>query len=357
MKILAGLSGGVDSAVAAYLLKEQGHEVTGAIMSIWDDTLPAPAPGINNYACLGPEEKDIEAAAKIAELLKIPFKVIDCREEYKRIVIENFKEEYKKGRTPNPCIICNSRVKFGVLPRGARRAGVEFDKFATGHYAKTALNENGFYELKRPLDEKRDQTYFLYRLTQKQLSETLFPLADYTKDKVREIARAAGLPAADKPDSQDFYCGDYNDILKFSAKPGEIIDKTGKVVGKHDGIWNFTIGKRKGLGISGSKEPVYVTGIYAKENVVVVGTKEDLYSESLTAEEISWTLPSAPAMPLKVLAKIRQQHPPAPAEIRADGKNLKVFFDSPQMSVTSGQSVVFYDARTGQSVLGGGIIR
>ncbi|MGB2578464.1 tRNA-specific 2-thiouridylase [Elusimicrobium simillimum] len=353
MKILVGLSGGVDSALTAALLKEQGNDVTGAIMSIWDASLPTPQ-GPNN-ACLGPEDKDIETVEKVANLLNIPFKVVDCREEYKKIVIDNFKEEYKKGRTPNPCVWCNSYIKFGMLPKLAKEQGIDFDKFATGHYARITFDAaTNRYQLRTALDATRDQTYFLYRLTQAQLATTLFPLGAMTKKTVRELAKQKNIPVAEKADSQDFYCGDYNDILKFDAKPGSIVDKQGNVLGTHNGVWNFTIGKRKGIGLSGTKEPMYVIELLAKQNLVVVGTKEDLYSDTLIATDLNWGSVETPAAPIKVRAKIRQMHPPADATVTplTDG-TAEVKFDAPQMSATSGQSVVFYQD---DLVLGGGII-
>ncbi|MCL2484823.1 MAG: tRNA 2-thiouridine(34) synthase MnmA [Endomicrobia bacterium] len=356
MKILVGLSGGVDSAIAAYLLKKQGHEVTGATMSVWDSSLPVPKiEGAN--ACIGPKEKDIEAVKKIADFLKIPFSIIDCREEFKKVVLENFKSEYKSGRTPNPCVWCNAYIKFGVLPEAAKKNGLQFDKFATGHYANIIYNDDiKMYQLKKAKDLKKDQTYFLYRLSQKTLSETLFPLGNLTKDEVRAIAKEIGLPVAEKPDSQDFYCGDYNDILQFPENSGDIVDKTGKVLGKHKGIWNYTIGKRKGLGLpGGTGDPLYVINILAKQNVIVLGSKDDLYSKSLIAEKVSWGSVTAPKESVKVMAKIRQQHAPSQAQVTVKEENsAEVIFDTPQMSVASGQSVVFYKD---DIVLGGGIIR
>ncbi|BAV58891.1 tRNA (5-methylaminomethyl-2-thiouridylate)-methyltransferase [Candidatus Endomicrobiellum trichonymphae] len=355
MKILIGLSGGVDSAVAAYLLKKQGYEVTGTTMSIWDNFLPAPKTKVND-SCLGPENENIETAHKIADFLTIPLYVTDCSGEYKKVVLENFRNEYKEGRTPNPCIRCNAYIKFGILPAAVKKTGLSFDKFATGHYANIRFDSStNMYKLYKAADLNKDQTYFLYRLTQKTLSETIFPLGIYTKEQVRNIAKKIGLPSAEKPDSQDFYCGDYNDILQFPANPGNIVDKNGRVLGKHNGIWNYTIGKRKGLGLlGGTKDPLYVINISAKQNMVTIGTKEDLYSSSLTAKKVSWCSILPPKKTIEATAKIRRQHKPEKAFIiPQEDSSVKVEFAQPQMSVTAGQSIVFYKDDT---VLGGGVI-
>ena len=224
MKVLVGLSGGVDSSVAALILKEQGYEVIGATMSIWGKNGIAAAEGKHN-ACYGPDEKeDIEAAKKLSEKLGIPYHVVDCVSKYEDIVIANFKKEYLNGHTPNPCVWCNALIKFGVLPEIARLNGVEFDKFATGHYAKVEQGENGRYLLKRGIAPHKDQSYFLYRLKQEQLKNIILPLGNYTKDQIRQIAKDNNLDAADKPDSQDFYGGDYNELLGVKDKIGNIVD-------------------------------------------------------------------------------------------------------------------------------------
>jgi len=352
-KVIVGLSGGVDSALTALLLKEQNYDVTGVIMSIWDKSMPAPKEGAGG--CFGPEEEDIESARAVAKFLDIPFKVLDCRQEYKDIVLENFRSEYEIGRTPNPCIWCNSLVKFGALPRAARAGGLVFDKFATGHYAAVGYNAAlRRWQLKRAKDEAKDQTYFLYRLTQEQLSQILFPLGSYTKDEVRALALKYNLPVAKKRDSQDFYCGDYNDILKFAPRAGNIVDKEDNIVGRHQGIWNYTIGKRKGLTEGGTGAPVYVIKLDAQKNEVVIGRKEDLFSKTLTVKEINWLSIEEPSCQIKSQVKIRRSHLGAQATLKPLGEGrAEIVFDNPQMSVTAGQSAVFYD---GNLVLRGGII-
>lgn len=354
--ILVGLSGGVDSAAAAVLLKQQGYRVIGATMQVWDPSLPVPQGTYQKNACLSPEKEDLSDIQAIAQKLGIEHITVDCRTQYRQAVLDNFRLEYSCGRTPNPCVLCNSLIKFGVLPSAAKAQGVAFDKFATGHYARVEWDAaSGKYLLKKAVDLSRDQSYFLHRLTQTQLAHVLFPLGEMTKPQIREVARQAGLAVADKEDSQDFYCGDYNDLLNFPNKPGDIVTKDGKKVARHNGIWGYTIGKRKGLGISGFAVPMYVVGIDARKNQVIIGPKADLYADRLEADHLSWMAGEPPAEEFECEIKIRNLHYPAKARVRAlkDGSVCAVF-EEPQMSITAGQSAVMYQ---GDVVLGGGIIR
>ncbi len=359
MKILVGMSGGVDSSVAALLLKEQGHEVVGATMKIWSDEKHkrlAPSVKVESCkdACYGPNEKeDIEEARKICEKIGIPFYVFDCSKEYEQIVLDNFKQEYLSGRTPNPCIRCNSLIKFDVLPFIAKKSGLEFDKFATGHYARVEEGENARFMLKKGVNPKKDQSYFLYKLRQDQLSNIIMPLGGYEKAQIRDIAKNAGLKVYDKPDSQDFYSGDYNELLEVKPAPGDIVDKNGKVLGKHEGIWNYTIGQRKGLGIAHSS-PLYVIDLDKDKNQVIVGEEGDTFKQGLKAVELNWISIPSLDKEMKVSAKVRSAQTPVEITLKPQGEDeVLVEFENMQKSLTRGQSVVFYD---GDILLGGGII-
>ena len=349
-KVLTGLSGGVDSATTAALLKKQGYDVIGVTMAIWGDKKAVPHKGTHG-ACLGPDEKeDIETASKIAKYLEIPYYVIDCSKEYDEIVLKYFKDEYLSGRTPNPCIRCNSLIKFGVLPFIAKEKGIEFDKFATGHYARV-IEKDGVFYLASANDKTKDQSYFLYKLTQKQLKNIVMPLGEYTKAEVRELAKSFGLEVSDKPDSQDFYEGDYNELLEVSQKEGNIVNPDGEILGKHKGIWNYTIGQRKGIGIS-SNEPLYVIRLEKDTNTVVVGNIDKTFKKSLVAREINY--PSG----IKIkngnyTAKIRSSQKPQECRVEVTGDGIKVEFAEFQKSIAQGQSVVIYD---GEIVTAGGII-
>lgn len=352
MKILVGMSGGVDSSVTALLLKEQGHEVIGATMSIWNEKRSVLTGG-NKNACYGPDEKeDIEEAKRICDEIGIPFYVFDCVEQYEKIVLDNFKEEYLAGRTPNPCIWCNSLIKFDVLPFLAKQSGLEFEKFATGHYARIEHDGNR-YILKKGVNPKKDQSYFIYRLKQKQLENILLPLGTYSKEEIREIAKSKGLKVADKPDSQDFYSGDYNELLEIQEQKGNIVDKSGKILGTHTGIWNFTIGQRKGMGVS-STHPLYVLELRKDTNEVVVGFADSTLKKMLVANKLSWLSIENLSEKIEVKAKIRSTQVETPVIATPFGEDeVHVEFLDLQKSVTPGQSIVFYD---GEIVLGGGII-
>jgi tRNA-uridine 2-sulfurtransferase len=352
MKIAAGMSGGVDSSVAALLLHEAGHDVSGVLMKIW----PGPgAPAGSGGACFGPDEAgDIQAAMDVCARLAIPLRVIDCSASYEDLVLRDFRERYLAGTTPNPCVRCNQLVKFGVLPELARAAGLAFERFATGHYARIERDERlGRFLLKRAVDARKDQSYFLYRLTQAQLASALFPLGELTKTRVRAIAREAGLPVHARRESQDFYAGDLADILGRDDRDGEIVDREGRVLGRHRGVRHYTIGQRKGLGIAWPVA-LYVIGIDAGRNRLVVGPESETFRRSATVRDCVWGPFETPAAPAEVRVKVRSGGRPVPGTIvPLDGGRCRVDFAEPVASVAPGQSAVFYDDAV---VVGGGVI-
>lgn len=355
MRVLVGLSGGVDSAASAYLLQKEGHEVIGVTMTIWDKNINFRG-ALKGEGCFSPHEKeDIEAAKKVAQTLGIDFEVIDCSALYKKMVLENFKHEYLSGRTPNPCVICNAGIKFDALPRAAKEKGLVFDKFATGHYACLGYNEQTKrYTLSRGTDKKRDQSYFLYRLTQENLESVLMPLGAYSKDQTRAFARLAGLEVAEKKDSQDFYTGDVNDILNQPVQKGNFVTREGKVLGQHEGFWHYTIGQRRGIGIAAEK-PLYVLELRPEKNEVMVGFDEEAGVNGLTATDLNWVSVEAPQKRQCVIAKIRSVQEPFRVEITPlKNGEVEVVFEKPQKAVAPGQSVVFYE---NDLLLGGGIIK
>jgi len=306
VKIAVGLSGGVDSSVAAALLKAQGHDVVGVTMRLWREGRYR---GGGRDACFGPgEAEDVARSEALCRQLGIPYRTFDCSDAYEQIVLGHFRAEYLAGRTPNPCVRCNAFVKFGVLPNLARQSGLEFDRFATGHYARLRT-EGGTVRLLRGADERKDQSYFLYRLKQSQLLGLMFPLGSLRKTEVREIAAKLGLDAKDRPDSQDFYGGDHAELLDTPPRRGNIVDASGRVLGTHDGYWNYTIGQRRGLGVA-SARPLYVLAINACRNEIVVGDAENTVCHELSLEDFSWVsdVPHG-----EVEAKIRSASPSRPA--------------------------------------------
>ncbi|MGD8722325.1 MAG: tRNA 2-thiouridine(34) synthase MnmA [Desulfobacterales bacterium] len=353
VRVAVGLSGGVDSSVAAALLQKQDYTVCGLTMEIYDENLDVDRSA--RHACYGPGEKeDVESAAAICQKLKIPFHTIDLRQEYQNHVIQYFRKEYLDGKTPNPCVVCNQRLKFGFLLEKARQDGLDFDYFATGHYARIE-NIGGRFLLKRAADSAKDQTYFLYGLTQQQLARTLLPLGDHTKQQVRDIAGSLGLQTANREESQDFIDGgDYSILFdQKEIKAGDIVNEAGRVLGKHRGIIHYTIGQRRGLGIA-SQHPLYVHRIDAARNRIIVSSQENR-SRGLVAKDLNLTGIDRIENPLDdVQVKIRLRHQAADATVYpAVNHKTKIVFKRPQLSVTPGQSVVIY---RGNTVLGGGII-
>jgi tRNA-uridine 2-sulfurtransferase len=352
--VAVGISGGVDSSVVACLLKEQGYPVIGFTMAIWDGAFEIDE-GAKN-ACFGPnEEADIEAAAEVCRDLGIRHYIIDLREEYRLNVLEYFKNEYISGRTPNPCVRCNRTMKFGSMLQKARSRGIDFDYFATGHYARIEKNSSGEMVLKKGSDPSRDQSYFLSGLKKEQLSTILFPLGDKKKSDVRELARKYGLLSAERRDSQDFISGgDYSPLFhEDDFKPGDIVDLEGNILGKHKGVIHYTIGQRRGLGISAAK-PIYVLKIDAPGRRIVTGEKEYLFSKGLLATDFNLISAEGLSDMQRVKAKIRQAHREADAVLRiGENGDVEIIFDEPQLSVTPGQTVVLYE---GDLVLGGGVI-
>jgi tRNA-specific 2-thiouridylase len=349
-RVIVGMSGGVDSSVAAALLVEQGYEVIGVTMRLWTlhdgDALPS------KQQCCSVE--DVDDAVAVAQALDIPHYVLNFEQQFQDRVVDYFVAEYARGRTPNPCLACNEHIKYRTLLD--RAVALDADYLATGHYARVAHGPER-HRLLRAADTAKDQSYVLYTLGQAELSRLLFPIGGHTKDEVRRIAAGAGLPVADKPDSEEICFVPNNDYRSFLAerlpqRPGAIVDiTTGTEVGSHQGIGGFTVGQRKGLGAFGA--PRYVVGLEPERNLVLIGTDEALHTRVAVAERLRFISGAPPLPGARVDAKIRYKSRPAPATLLVEGDAAEVRFDEPQRAITPGQAIVFYD---GDEVLGGGTI-
>lgn len=354
-KVVVGMSGGVDSSVAAYLLKEQGYDVIGVTMRIWQNNGAQLID--DNTGCCGLSA--VDDARSVAQMLDIPYYVLDFREEFRTCVIEPFVEEYLHARTPNPCILCNRYVKWEALLRRSMELGADY--IATGHYARIKRLENGRYVIQNSVTAKKDQTYALYGLTQYQLSRTLMPIGDYKKEEIREIASKIGLNVASKPDSQDICFvpdNDYAAVVEREAvgtvpPPGNFVLADGTILGQHKGIIHYTIGQRKGLNLA-MGYPVFVTQIRPETNEVVIGTDKDVFTDSLLCDKLNFMAVEDLTKQMEVLAKIRYSHAGAPCTIQKCGEGqVRCQFKEPVRAVTPGQAVVFYQ---NDYVFGGGTI-
>ncbi|WP_276947780.1 tRNA 2-thiouridine(34) synthase MnmA [Acetatifactor muris] len=342
-KVVVGMSGGVDSSVAAWLLKKQGYQVTGVTMRLWQEK----------------REDVAEDAARVAEAIGIPHYVMDFEEEFKCHVVDYLVEEYLRGRTPNPCIACNRHVKWEALLKRSLALGADY--IATGHYARVERLSSGRYAIRRSVTGEKDQTYALYRLTQEQLAHTLMPVGEYEKSRIRAIAQEAELPVAHKPDSQEICFIPDQDYASFIDRQagkrvpgaGNFVDSSGNVLGRHKGITHYTIGQRRGLELAAGKR-IYVTDIRQDTNEVVLGRNEDTFTEEVFCDNLCFMAIEDLKEPLRVFAKIRYNHKGEYCRIeKAAAGKVRVIFEKPVRAATPGQSVCFYD---GEYVLGGGII-
>lgn len=351
-KVAVAMSGGVDSSVAAALLKEQGYEVIGMMLRLWSE----PGKEDTNRCCT---PDSMAQARRVAAKLDIPFYVVDAKDVFRETVVEYFLAGYARGETPNPCLICNRKIRWTFLLDHALALGADY--MATGHYVRIRKDEGGKSGLLRAVDRNKDQSYVLHVLDQEKLKHALFPVGDYTKPEIRQIAEKYSLSTASRKDSQDlcFLAGeDYRNFLQRNAAemlmPGEIITRAGNSLGMHNGLANYTIGQRKGLGVA-SPVPLYVLGKNAANNALIVGTQDELGSRELIARDVNWLSGAAPREPIHAEVKIRYTAKEAEAWVRPVGENrAEVQFDAPQRDITAGQAAVFYQ---GDVLLGGGLIQ
>ncbi len=338
-RVAVAMSGGVDSSLAAALLKKAGYEVSGVYLKLWS--------GDNS-------EPDVSDLEHTCQILNIPLEQLNLETEFKHLVIDYFCQEYSLGRTPNPCTVCNQRIKFGLLLNRVREMGADY--LATGHYARIERLPNG-YRLLKAADPTKDQSYFLYTLGQRELQYLLLPLGNLHKAEVRRLATELGLSTGSRRDSQDVCFIPDNDYRAFITQyvplqPGDIVDTEGKVLGKHDGLAQYTVGQRQGLGLTSNKR-LYVLKLDTTGNRLVVGTEDQLLSNAVSASKLSWVSGKAPQEPISITAKVRYQSPEAMAKLNLNDEMARVQFHQPQRAIAPGQAVVFYQ---GDVVLGGGII-
>lgn len=336
-RVAVAMSGGVDSSLTAALLKEAGYEVGGIHMQLWSNS-----------------SRNISHLEHACQVLSIPLRIFNLETEFHSLVIDHFCREYSLGRTPNPCVICNQHIKFGLLLEEVLGMGADY--LATGHYARIEQSPDG-YRLLKAVDPAKDQSYFLYTLTQRELQHLLLPLGDLHKVETKRMAAERGLPTADRRESQDICFIPDNDYRAFIAeyipsKPGDIVDTEGKILGEHYGLAQYTVGQRHGLGLA-SNERLYVLRLDVANNRLVIGIEDQLLSDRLFATDLSWVSGKAPQEPINVAAKIRYQSPETAAELRLNDGVAEVNFRQPQKAIAPGQAVVFYE---GNAVLGGGII-
>jgi tRNA-specific 2-thiouridylase len=358
MKIALGMSGGIDSTMCALLLLDQGHEVIGVTMKKW-----SPKSGIldaDKRGCFGPSEPAaLDSAVKAAQRLGIEHHIIDLEDEFKHCVLDYYSASYLKGETPNPCVVCNRSIKFGDLPAKTRALGIDFDYFATGHYARLQYDPaQKRFKLLKALDPRKDQSYFLSMLSQDQLAQVLFPLGNMLKEDIKQFAAKTGYDyLVRKKESQDFLESNDNSPLfeNYDVLPGDFVDTRGKVLGRHKGLIHYTIGQRKGLGLAGFARAQYVVGMDRQQNRVIISSEEDLYKDSLIAYDLNWLSIGEPEASLRCAARIRLAQDPAPCVVeKLEDSSYRVKFDLPVSAITPGQVVAFY---RDDVVLGAGYIK